>query len=98
MFIAKTVSSNVESKKKALQTVAFGHTDDALTPDDFENIIRSSSEVKTLQPLEDHMTMATVKKTHNKTDTTPDNSAVTSKPTSDPIQNFEDDFRDPYWN
>lgn len=46
LFIVTIVSTNVEKRKKTLQNVASGHIDDAVTPDDFENIIRSPPESK----------------------------------------------------
>lgn len=88
---------NIETRKKALQNVASGHIDDAVTPDDFENIIRSSPDFKTgeANPI------VTLKQTPEKTDTIiqiSEKSNVTTKPTSKPTVDFEDDFHDPYWN
>lgn len=83
---------NVENQKKALQNVAFGHNDDAVTPDDFENI--------THPPLHHGKTDET-EQTSNKTDSSkqiPEKSIVTTKPTPNQSRDFEDDFHDPYWN
>lgn len=91
---------NLEKHKKALQNVASGHIDDAVTPDDFENFIRPPLELKTLHS-EEADTTTTIEQTPDKTDTTkqiPEQAVVTTKPTPTPKHDFEDDFRDPYWN
>lgn len=103
MFIASSDSTNVEDQKKAFKHVAFGHNDDAVTSDDFEHIIRPPLEVKTLPPPPETHTTTTENPTPNVTDNFPEvvtseKLTVTSKPTPNPSGNYEDDFRDPYWN
>lgn len=92
------MKSNVENQKKALQNVACGHVDDAVTPDDFENIIHPPLELKSLHYEEADMTKKTSNKTDSSKQTTPEKSIVTTKPTPNQSRDFEDDFHDPYWN
>lgn len=97
IFIA-TLTLATEKRKKALQKVAAGHTDDAVTPDDIEIIIPSP--VANLVPSNSAEVEKQKKPKESPAEVvaTPEKTVVTAKPDPKPAHNYEDDFPDPYWN